>query len=53
MKHIKQPVLKTVLNAIRQAPVAQRKSRLDIVLQARMITPEIHEQLVKDLCRAD
>lgn len=53
MKHISTPVLKTVIDAIRKAPLTARKSRLDIVLQAKMIDASTHEKLVKELCHAE
>lgn len=53
MQHISSPVLKTVLGAIEKAPPAQRRSRLDMVLKAKMISPEHHEKLVKELCHAE
>lgn len=51
MKHISQPATKLVLQAIEKAPVSQRRSRLDIVLQAKMITEEQHQKLVTKLCQ--
>lgn len=50
MKHISNPVLKTVLAAIEKAPLHLRRSRLDMVLQAKMISQDHHTSLVKDLC---